>query len=58
MDMIASLNSAEPTVLLEGAARSQAVIDGLADAAATYTQLKVQTSLHPFRGTNKKRSLA
>jgi Zn-dependent M28 family amino/carboxypeptidase len=24
------------------------VIDGLADAAATYTQLRVQTSLHPF----------
>ncbi len=48
MDMIASLNSPAPTVLLEGAALSQVVIDGLADAAATYTRLAVQTSLHPF----------
>ena len=48
MDMIASLNSPAPTVLLEGAALSQAVIDGLAAAAATYTRLVVQTSLHPF----------
>jgi Zn-dependent M28 family amino/carboxypeptidase len=31
-----------------GAVLSQSVIDGLADAAATYSQLKVQTSLHPF----------
>lgn len=48
MDMIATLNTAQPTVLLEGATLSQSVIDGLADAAATYSQLKVQTSLHPF----------
>ena len=48
MDMIATLNTALPTVLLEGAAQSQSVIDGLADAAATYAQLKVQTSLHAF----------
>jgi Zn-dependent M28 family amino/carboxypeptidase len=48
MDMIASLNSPGPTVLLEGAPISQAVIDGLADAAATYTGLAVQTSLNPF----------
>ena len=48
MDMIATLNTAQPTVLLEGAALSQSAIDGLADAAATYSQLKVQTSLHPF----------
>ena len=48
MDMIASLNSPAPTVLLEGAALSQTVIDGLAAAAATYTGLAVQTSLHPF----------
>ena len=46
--MIATLNTALPTVLLEGAAQSQSVIDGLADAAATYAQLKVQTSLHAF----------
>lgn len=48
MDMIATLNTTQPTVLLEGAALSQSVIDGLADAAATYSQLNVQTSLHPF----------
>ena len=48
MDMIATLNTAQPTVLLEGAALSQTVINGLAEAAATYSQLNVQTSLHPF----------
>jgi hypothetical protein len=48
MDMIGTLNTSQPTVLLEGAALSQAVIDGLADAAAMYTNLGVQTSLHPF----------
>ena len=35
-------------MLLEGATVSQLVIDGLAAAAATYTGLAVQTSLHPF----------
>jgi len=39
---------AVPAVLLEGAALSQAVIEGLATAAATYTELAVQTSLNPF----------
>jgi hypothetical protein len=48
MDMIGSLNSPSPTVLLEGAALSRAVIDGLSAAAATYTRLAVQTSLNPF----------
>ncbi|WP_370947143.1 M28 family peptidase [Amycolatopsis sp. cg5] len=48
MDMIGTLNSPPPSVLLEGAAVSQHVIDGLAEAAATYTSLAVQTSLHPF----------
>lgn len=48
MDMIATLNTAAPTVLLEGAALSQQLIDRLAEAAATYTSLAVQTSLHPF----------
>jgi Peptidase family M28 len=48
MDMIGSLNSPVPSVLLEGAALSQAVIDRLADAAASYTGLTVETSLHPF----------
>lgn len=48
MDMVGSLNSASRSVLLEGAALSQSVIDGLSDAASTYTQLTVETSLHPF----------
>lgn len=48
MDMIASLNTPAPTVLLEGAAVSQDVIDALADAAQTHTSLTVQTSLSPF----------
>ena len=48
MDMVGSLNSQTRSVLLEGAALSQAVIDGLSDAASTYTQLAVETSLHPF----------
>lgn len=48
MDMIGSLNSATRSVLLEGAAVSQSVIDGLSAAAATYTQLGVETSLNPF----------
>ncbi|MFI0481417.1 M28 family metallopeptidase [Actinomadura sp. 9N215] len=48
MDMIASVNTPEPTVLLEGAEVSQGLIDELATAAATYTSLKVQTSLRPF----------
>lgn len=48
MDMIATINTPAPTVLLEGAARSQSVIDGLAEAAATYASLVVQTSLDPF----------
>ena len=46
MDMIGSLNSPAPSsVLIEGAPMSQSVIDGLNEAAATYTQLTVQTSL-------------
>lgn len=48
MDMIGSLNSNSRSVLLEGAPLSQTVIDGLAQAAATYTQLTVETSLNPF----------
>ena len=46
MDMIAALNTPLRTVLLEGALVSQAVISGLGAAAATYTQLQVETSLH------------
>ncbi|HID49086.1 MAG TPA: M28 family peptidase, partial [Chromatiales bacterium] len=48
MDMIGSLNTPSPTVLLEGAELSQWMIDGLAGAAATYTTLEIQTSLNPF----------
>jgi hypothetical protein len=48
MDMIASLNTSTRSVLLEGATLSQRVIDGLREAAATYTQLTVETSLNPF----------
>ncbi len=48
MDMIGTVNTATPTVLLEGASVSQSLIDGLAEAAETYTGLTVQTSLHPF----------
>ena len=48
MDMIATLNTPRLTVLLEGAAVSQALMTDLATAAATYTSLTVQTSLNPF----------
>ncbi len=48
MDMIASKNSAVPTVLLEGANVSSSQMADLATAAATYTGLKVETSLNPF----------
>lgn len=48
MDMIGTLTTERPTVLIEGGAVSRPVIDGLATAAATYTSLVVQTSLHPY----------
>jgi hypothetical protein len=48
MDMIATLNMPTLTVLLEGAAVSQMVMNDLSDAAHDYTSLAVQTSLHPF----------
>ncbi|MDB5886230.1 MAG: hypothetical protein JWR74_2401, partial [Polaromonas sp.] len=48
MDMIATLNTATPAMLLEGATVSQALMDELADAAHDYTSLQVQTSLNPF----------
>ena len=46
MDMIGVLNTAIPSVLIEGRATSQDLIDRLAVAAATYTNLQVETSLH------------
>lgn len=48
MDMVGTLNTPTRSVLLEGAPLSQKVIDGLSQAAMTYTQLVVETSLHPF----------
>jgi peptidase M28-like protein len=48
MDMIGTLNVPTRSVLLEGAPLSQRVIDGLSEAAMTYTGLVVETSLHPF----------
>ena len=48
MDMIGCLNRAPATVLIEGAAVSPTVINGLAEAAGTYTGLSVETSLDPF----------
>jgi Zn-dependent M28 family amino/carboxypeptidase len=48
MDMIATLNTIAPTVLLEGGAVSQALMNDLAGAAGTYTSLTVQRSLNPF----------
>jgi hypothetical protein len=48
MDMIGTMNTSLHTVMLEGAPVSESVINGLAEAAATYTTLTVETSLHPF----------
>jgi|EndMetStandDraft_2_1072991.scaffolds.fasta_scaffold47677_2 Zn-dependent M28 family amino/carboxypeptidase len=47
MDMIAVVNTRNPTVLLEGGPISKATIAGLATAAHTYTTLRVNTSLKP-----------
>jgi hypothetical protein len=48
MDMIGVLNAPTRSVLIEGAPLSKRVIDSLGEAAATYTQLAVETSLRPF----------
>lgn len=48
MDMVATLNTASPSVLLEGAPVSRSLIKELAEAAATYTSLTIQTSEMPF----------
>jgi hypothetical protein len=48
MDMIGTLNTTTRSVMLEGAPLSQRLLDGLGSAAATYTSLKVETSLNPF----------
>lgn len=46
MDMIGTLNTPAPTVLLEGRVISQPLLDGLADAAARYTGLAIETSVN------------
>jgi len=48
MDMIAGRNTDSRTVLLEGAAVSQDVIDALARLGMRHTSLVIPTSLHPF----------
>jgi Zn-dependent M28 family amino/carboxypeptidase len=48
MDMIGCRNSDQSSVLIEGAAVSQRVIDGLAASAADHTGLAVEISLNPF----------
>lgn len=48
MDMIGCLNSPPPSVMLEGAALSQTMIEALAQSAAAHTTLAVQSSLNPF----------
>ena len=48
MDMIGVLNAPTRSVLIEGAPLSQRVVDSLGEAAMTYTQLAVETSLRPF----------
>jgi Zn-dependent M28 family amino/carboxypeptidase len=48
MDMIGRINTATPSVLLEGATVSQHVIDALAQAAHDTTDLEVLVSLEPF----------
>ena len=46
MDMIGTLNSPAPTVLLEGRTLAQDMLDRLAAAASTYTSLTVETSVN------------
>ena len=48
MDMIARVNTATRSVLLEGAQLSSWLIADLADAASAWTELEVSTSLSPF----------
>jgi hypothetical protein len=48
MDMVAAINTAARSVLIEGGPVSQSLIDRLVATAETYTDLAVQTSLHFF----------
>ena len=56
MDMIGGRNTAEAGVLLEGAEVSQDVIDALARAAATYTDLVVTQKPAPRSTATTSRS--
>ena len=48
MDMIGTLNTATPAVLLEGSTVSQDLMTNLSNLAGAYTSLNIQTSLNPF----------
>lgn len=48
MDMIGCPNTEAGSVLIEGAAVSQKIIDDLSESAAAHTGLAVETSLNPF----------
>src|SRR5680860_264799 len=47
-DMVGTLNSDQPGVLLEGAPVSQGLLDELTASAQDYTTLAVEVSLNPF----------
>lgn len=48
IDMAGSNNSSVPSVLLEGAEVSRSVMENLAQAAATYTNLQTKFSFNPY----------
>ncbi|MDA2359000.1 M28 family metallopeptidase [Bacillus cereus] len=47
MDMIGTLNTSTPAVLIEGSPLSQEIINGLKNVASLYTDLDVKVSLDP-----------
>ncbi|PEV84692.1 M28 family metallopeptidase [Bacillus thuringiensis] len=48
MDMIGTLNTSTPAVLIEGSPLSEEIINGLRNVASSYTDLDVKISLEPF----------
>lgn len=48
MDMIGTLNTSTPAVLIEGSPLSEEIINGLKNVASLYTDLDVKISLEPF----------
>lgn len=48
MDMIGTLNTSTPAVLIEGSPLSEEIINGLRNVASLYTDLDVKISLEPF----------